>query len=224
MFRPLAFTKTFAIGGSLILALTVVPLVCYFLFRPVKWSKRTVWIIAGCLGLASVSAAHATFRWAMAGSHYSGWPMSVVVGVIVALAFVRMTRERFLSMEENLVSRGVAKVYAPTLGWILAHPKTFLIAPLTILFTGQTIWLGIGKTLAPVGWAVNLFARQPASTELKQAMYLQATNDVARPLVEFDQLRWQRVKRGDGSVHRRFLWRRQDPKQRDIVTASPATA
>ncbi len=31
MFRPLAFTKTFAIGGSVILALTVVPLVCFFL-------------------------------------------------------------------------------------------------------------------------------------------------------------------------------------------------
>ena len=33
LFRPLAFTKTFAIGASVILALTVVPLVCYYLFR-----------------------------------------------------------------------------------------------------------------------------------------------------------------------------------------------
>ena len=40
----------------LILALTVVPLACYFLFRPVKWSKRTVWMIAGALGAASVFA------------------------------------------------------------------------------------------------------------------------------------------------------------------------
>ena len=220
LFRPLAFTKTFAIGGSVILALTVVPLVCYFLFRPVQWSKRTVWMIAGVLGLASVFAAHATFIWAMAGSHYSGWPMSVVVGVIVALAFVRMTRERFLPLEENRVARGVAKVYAPTLGWILAHKKTFLIAPVTILFIGLTIWLGIGKTLAPVGWAINLFARAPASPELKQAMYLKETNDVTRPLVEFDQLRWQKVKRADGSVHRRFLWRREDPKERDTESAS----
>jgi Cu(I)/Ag(I) efflux system membrane protein CusA/SilA len=30
LFRPLAFTKTFAIGASVILALTVVPLICYF--------------------------------------------------------------------------------------------------------------------------------------------------------------------------------------------------
>src|SRR6185436_12068745 len=163
MFRPLAFTKTFAIGGSVILALTVVPLVCYFLFRTVKWSKRTVWIIAGALGLASVFVAHAVFMWAMAGGHYSGWPMSVVVGVIVALAIVRMTRERFLPLEANPVSRGIARVYTPTLHWILAHKKTYLIAPVAILFTGLTIWLGIGAMLAPVGWAINLFAREKAS-------------------------------------------------------------
>jgi multidrug efflux pump subunit AcrB len=43
MFRPLAFTKTFAIGGSVVLAITVVPLLCYFLFYPVKWNKRVAW-------------------------------------------------------------------------------------------------------------------------------------------------------------------------------------
>jgi Cu(I)/Ag(I) efflux system membrane protein CusA/SilA len=220
LFRPLAFTKTFAIGASVILALTVVPLVCYFLFRPMKWSKRTVWLIAGALGLLSIFAVHAVFAWAMSGGQYSGWPMSMVVGVIVALAFVRMTRERFLPLEANPVSRGIAGVYTPALRWILAHKKTFLIAPMIILFTGLTIWLGLGTVLAPVNWAINLFAREPVSEELKQAMSLSETNEVARPLVEFAQLRWQRVKRPDGGVHRRFLWRRQDPKERATEAAS----
>ena len=219
LFRPLAFTKTFAIGSSVILALTVVPLVCYFLFRPIRWSRRTIWIISGALGLVSIFAAHATFRWAMADSRYSGWPMSIVVGVIVALALVRMTRERFLPMEENRVSRGIARVYTPTLRWILAHKKTFLIAPVTILFTGLTIWLGIGKTLAPAGWAVNLFAHEQASPELKKAMYLHETDDVKRPLVEFDQLRRQKVKLADDSLHWRVEWRRPDPKEREAEAA-----
>ena len=219
LFRPLAFTKTFAIGGSVILALTVVPLVCLFLFRPVKWSKRTVWIIAGALGFVSVFATHAVFMWAMSGGHYSGWPMSIVVGVIVALAFVRMTRERFLPLEANPVSRGIARVYTPTLRWILANKKTYLIAPVTILIIGLTIWLGIGTVLAPVGWVINLFAREKASPELKQAMSLKATNNVARPLVEFDQVRWQKVKRADGSTHWRIEWRRPDPKERAAEVA-----
>jgi copper/silver efflux system protein len=173
LFRPLAFTKTFAIGASVILALTVVPLVCYYLFRPVKWSRRTVWSIAGALAFISVLAAHAVFMWALAGTPYSGWPMSIVVGVIVALAFVRMTRERFLPLEENPVSRGIARVYTPVLHWVLNHKKTFLVAPLTILFLGMTIWLGIGTTLKPVEWLVNLGA--PAN----------------HPRLALNQLRWR---------------------------------
>jgi Cu(I)/Ag(I) efflux system membrane protein CusA/SilA len=187
LFRPLAFTKTFAIGASVILALTVVPLVCYYLFRPVKWSHRTVWTIAGALGFVSILAAHAVFMWALTGTHYSGWPMSIVVGVIVALAFVRMTRERFLPLEENPVSRGIARVYAPLLHWILDHKKTFLIAPVTVLFLGVTIWLGIGTTLKPVEWLLNVGA------------------PVDHPRVELDQLRWQTVRRADGSTHRRLV-------------------
>ena len=149
LFQPLAFTKTFAIGASVVLALTVVPLVCYFLFQPVKWSRRTVWKIAIALGVGSVFATHTVFMWALAGSHYSGWPMSIVVGVIVALAVVRMTRERFLPLEENPVSRRIAGVYTPVLRWVLDHKKTFMIGPLIILAAGLWIWRGIGREFMP---------------------------------------------------------------------------
>ncbi len=199
LFRPLAFTKTFAIGASVILALTVVPLVCYYLFRPVKWSRRTIWIIAGALAVAAVFVTHAIFMMALAGSHYSGWPMAMVVGVIVALAFVRMTRERFLPLEENPVSRGIARVYTPVLHWILDHKKTFLIAPVTILFLGMTIWLGIGTTLKPIEWIANLGA--PAD----------------HPRVELDQLRWQTVRRADGSTHRRLVAHKQTDGGAEVV-------
>ena len=191
LFRPLAFTKTFAIGAAVILALTVVPVLCYYLFRPVKWSRRTIWIIAAGLAVAAVFATHAVFMVALAGTHYSGWPMAVVVGVIVALAFVRMTRERFLPPEANPVSRGIARVYTPALRWVLDHKKTFLLAPLTILFFGLSIWLGIGTTLKPIGWLANLGA--PAD----------------HPRIELDQLRWQTVRHADGSTGRRLFAHKQ---------------
>jgi Cu(I)/Ag(I) efflux system membrane protein CusA/SilA len=220
LFRPLAFTKTFAIAGSVILAITVVPLMCYFLFYPVKWNKRVVWTLAGILGFASALATHAVLMWTTNLGHYSGWPTSIAVGVIVGLALIRMTRERFLPLEENVVSRRVFSVYEPALRWILGHKKTFLLAPLTILFFGFTIWLGIDTTLRPVGWLINRFAREQASPELKLAMYRKPGDDVKRPLVELDQLRWQRVQRADGSTHRRVLWRRQDPKEHDAEIAA----
>ncbi|MFO1482755.1 MAG: efflux RND transporter permease subunit [Verrucomicrobiaceae bacterium] len=187
LFRPLAFTKTFAIGASVILALTVVPLACLFLFQPVKWSRRTVWRVALGLGAMSVFAAHFVFMWALEGSHYSGWPMSIAVGVIVALAVVRMLRERFLLLEENPVSRGIALVYTPMLRWVLEHKKTFLIAPVAVLYLGLTIWLGIGTMFKPLEWIANLGA--PSD----------------QPRLELDQLRWQTVRLADGSTHRRFV-------------------
>lgn len=195
LFRPLAFTKTFAIGASVMLALTVVPLACYFMFRPVKWSRRTTWGLAAGFGVLGTIATHALFMWAGTGSHYSGWPMGVVVGVIVALAFVRMTRERFLPLEKNPVARGITNVYGPTLRWILGHKKTFLALPVTILFLGVTVWLGVGTTLKPVEWLLNLGASEPR--------------------VQFAELRWQTVREQNGAIHRRLLWRKQTETQRE---------
>ena len=256
LFRPLAFTKTFAISGSVILAITVVPLMCYFLFYPVKWNKRVAWTLAGVLGAVSAFATHAVLMWTTKMGHYSGWPTSIAVGVIVALAVVRMTRERFLPLEQNAVSRNVFKVYEPVLRWTLAHKKTFLLAPLTILFLGFTIWLGVGTVLAPVEWVVNLFAREPArvahapSRAVSGALAGNAPapgaaaemNDAARagnessarapkttrearalprrPLLDLSQLRWQTVRRADGSTHRRLLWREQTDAEHESEIAA----
>lgn len=218
LFRPLAFTKTFAIGASVVLALTVVPLVCLGLFRPVKWTRRMTWSVAAGIGVLATIATHAIFMWAGATRHTSGWPMAMVVGVIVALAIIRMSRERFLPLEQNPVSRAIASVYSPTLRWVLDHKATFLIFPMVILFLGLTIWLGISRTLAPVEWLINLPARAQASPELKQAMYLRADADVKRPFLELDQLRWQKLRHPNGKNSSRILWRRQEPRERDAET------
>jgi Cu(I)/Ag(I) efflux system membrane protein CusA/SilA len=199
LFRPLAFTKTFAIGASVILALTVVPLVCYYLFKPVKWSRRTVWVGAALIGVGSVFAAHAVFMWGLEGTHYSGWPMSMVVGVIVMIALVRISRERFLPLEENPVSRVIARVYTPVLGWILDHKKTFLVIPVTILFLGLTIWLGIGVTLKPIEWIANIGAPDGV------------------PRLELGQLRWQSIQVADGSTHGRLTTSKQPPADGKVV-------
>lgn len=213
MFRPLAFTKTFAIAASVVLALTIVPLVCYHLFKPVKWSRRTSWILAAVLGILAALGTHAVLMWTADLGHYSGWPTSIAVGVIIMLSVVRMTRERFLPLEENRVSRGIARVYTPTLRWVLDHKRLFLIVPVFILFVGMTIWLGLGTTLAPVEWTINRFAREPMSQELKHEMSVPHDQPATRPLVEFDQVKWQSVRRDDGTTGSRMLWRRQDPKE-----------
>jgi Cu(I)/Ag(I) efflux system membrane protein CusA/SilA len=215
LFRPLAFTKTFAIGASVILAVTVVPFLCYLLFRPTRWKARPTLLIALGVGLLATLATHLAFMWGLSRGHGEGWLLAGAVGLIAAVAVVRMSRERFLPLDRNPVSRLVAWIYVPALSWVLDHKKTFLAVPMAILFLGLTVWLGIHWTLAPVEWAVNAFAREPASAELKRAMYLDPDAPVRRPLLELDQLRWQRLRHADGTERTRLLWRRPDPAQSD---------
>jgi Cu(I)/Ag(I) efflux system membrane protein CusA/SilA len=223
MFQPLAFTKTFAIGSSVVLAITVVPFLCYLLFRPVKWRRSTTIALAVAIGIAAMLATHAAFMWGLATGHDRGWLISAAVGVGVALCVVRMTRERFMPLEENPASRLIARLYAPSLGWVLGHKKLFLIAPLVILVTGMTVWLGLRTTLYPLQWAVNLFASGEPSAELRREMQVPPDESVTRPLLELDQLRWQRVRSAEGSERMRLLLRRPEPKEREAELAAGTT-
>ncbi|MEK7468601.1 MAG: efflux RND transporter permease subunit [Planctomycetota bacterium] len=196
LFKPLAYTKTFAIGGSVVLALTVVPLMCYFLFQPVAWTRRRVLEVAGGIGLLVAIGARWALEWGGFGGGLVGWPTSIAAGVIAGLAVVRMTRERFLPLEENVVSRGIARLYVPALRWVLAHKLAFLALPTVILFAGLTVWLGAGVTFAPLGWVANAGASSPR--------------------LELGQLRWQKVKGAGGGVRTRVLWRRQTDEEKAV--------
>jgi len=215
LFRPLAYTKTFAIGASVILAITVVPVMCYILFMPIKWGRRLVHVLATVVGIVAAVVTHAIFMWMNDGAHGHGWPMSIAVGVIVAISILRMSREKFLPLEANIVSRAVAHAYAPTLRWILEHKKLFMVAPCLILLLGMTIWLGSHRVFYPVEWAVNLLSFQKMSPELQSAMLIKEGESTRRPLLELDQVRWQTLRLADGSADRRLLLRRQDPNDRN---------
>lgn len=149
LFQPLAFTKTFAIGASVVLAITVVPVMCYLLFRPWRRDVRQAWILGGVLGLLSALAVHWIIYELYGLGHLSGWPTAIAIGVIVTFAVVRMTRERFLPLEENVVSRGIARFYVPSLRWVLNNKRVFLIAPAILLSIGIFLFRNMGREFMP---------------------------------------------------------------------------
>lgn len=69
-----------------------------------------------------------------------------------------------------------------------------------------------------VGEAIDTL--KEASSELKRLMHEPANSDMTRPLLELDQLRWQRVRDKAGSEYSRLLWRRQDPRDRNAEVAA----
>lgn len=187
LFTPLAYTKTFAIAASIVLTITIVPVICFYVFRTVSWNRRTVWLVAGMVGLAAAGITRLVLGLLGYAEGWQGVPSSLAAGAILTLAVVRMTRERFLPLEQNRVGRGIVRVYTPILEWVLIHKKIFLAIPGTILVVGLTVWLGIGFTLRPVQWLVN--------------------GVVGSRTLELDQLAWQTVCEPDGRVHGQMRWR-----------------
>ncbi len=153
LFKPLAFTKTFAISASAVLALTVVPLLAFYLLKPIAWSRRRSWILSGVAGAAMALVSGFAFRGFFLGETAGaagGWVLAGGVGIATALAFYRMTRERLLPLEVNIVSRGILRVYVPALRWVLAHKALFLSLPALLVVAGLCIWLGWARVTYPI--------------------------------------------------------------------------
>jgi Cu(I)/Ag(I) efflux system membrane protein CusA/SilA len=223
LFTPLAFTKTFAIGSSVILAITVVPFLCSLMFRPVQWRRPVTLAVAAGVGIAAMLITHTAFVWGLATHPDRGWLIAAAVGVGVALGVGRMARERFLPLEENPVSRAIARVYRPTLVWVLGHKKTFLVLPGVLLFVGLSVWLGVGWTLRPLESALNGLHRVATSPDRQSGLRAGSDVDGTRPWVEFSHLHWQRERFADGRERIRIRWRRPDPSEQAAAVAAGIT-
>ncbi len=158
LFKPLAYTKTFAISASIILALTLVPVLCSLLLSARQWSHKRSILLAIPLGIAASLVTQTVMMWGLgAASHTGGWPIAIAVGIMVAAAVYRMGRERMLPLEENLVSRVILGVSRPPLRWVLEHKISFLMIPVAIILLGMLIWLGAGPVAAPLAAVTRPF-------------------------------------------------------------------
>jgi Cu(I)/Ag(I) efflux system membrane protein CusA/SilA len=165
LFKPLAYTKTFAIAASVVLALTLVPVLSYHLLKPTHWSRRRSLLLALLVAIPAVFATHALLNWGLGSSNrWSGWPTATAVGIMVGAAVYRMGRERLLPLEDNLVSRGISAVYKPTLRWTLNHKAFFLAIPTTLVVIGFVIWLGFARVAYPLEAGLRAAGLDPTTS------------------------------------------------------------
>ena len=136
LFRPLAFTKTFALIAAIILTLTILPMLAQWLFHPkneIRLPKlsETVrkWINLISIGLLVLffSVLLAT-QWMPLGASVNGffqWFFVVVVlgGILGAL-------------------RIVIHFYESILSWCLENKALFLTIPTVLVCWGMLVWLG----------------------------------------------------------------------------------
>ncbi len=127
LFRPLAFTKTFALLSAMLLALTVIPAIASFILRPSKKDGTKV-NYAELLLLFGV-AVTLTYLW---------MPLGLEKGIFQNASFV------FLAIGGLLLGAyGFMWVYPTLLRYFLKNKKQFLCIPCGVVLFGMVVWLGI---------------------------------------------------------------------------------
>ncbi len=152
LFRPLAFTKTFALIASLIVALTIIPPLAHLLFgRKVRQNGRSIRKLV-LLPLSLIVAAIVGWllagEWAPLGLHRGQIANFLFVGLILAVVLVGF--------------RLFHLAYVPVLRWTLAHKTTFLILPSGLLVLALCIWIGFGSVFSFVPKVFGDGARETA--------------------------------------------------------------
>ncbi|MBN1816274.1 MAG: efflux RND transporter permease subunit [Sedimentisphaerales bacterium] len=140
LFKPLAYTKTFALLASVIVAITIIPPLAYTLYRRRKDVGQ------------SESRKHplsAFFDYLLIGvvlvilSRY--WrPLGPDRGLILNLIFVIILLGWIL-----LLMYVLRRFYTRILAWCLDHKILFLSIPAAVMISGVMIWRSMGKEFMP---------------------------------------------------------------------------
>ncbi|MHC4955117.1 MAG: efflux RND transporter permease subunit [Planctomycetota bacterium] len=153
LFRPLAWTKTFALAAAAIAGVLIIPVLCrLFLKDPADSGDRA----RGWLARWAPVLLALPFAWLAARANWLGLRAVPAGGLAFGAAWLaigRMSRERLRPVEENPVSRRVALHYERALRWILAHKLAFFVVPTVIFVFGILVTVG-GTLLTSPGRAI----------------------------------------------------------------------
>jgi len=152
MFRPLAFTKSFAVVAALLLALLALPTLARFLLRPrsrLADSKLRDAVLVVAVAVVGIALA-------------TNWmPLGPSRGVVVNVGFVALLLVLVLGGLHVFM-----RAYPRMLRWVVRRPGRFAVLPATVITLGLLAWLGAPRLL---GWLPNALERTRGATALFEA-------------------------------------------------------
>ncbi len=133
LFKPLAYTKTFAMAASAVLAITIIPVLMTFFIREETFDPETtrkrkvrIWIIAVLGPILLVVLA------GIAGANLPGW--SLVAAIAISLfALICLIPQKILSESQNPLSKFFIWVYRPFIHLVLKWRKTTILLAFLVL-------------------------------------------------------------------------------------------
>ena len=149
LFRPLAWSKTFALVSATLTGILLLPVLCRLWLAGPKDTRRN----------GSGSRKYAVIPGVLASGVLAVWIGSDVFQPAVlflagamagAILFAYLARERLTPIENNPISRMTLAVYEPSLRWILGHKLAFMAAPLAIVLGGCLVAFGARTVTGPL--------------------------------------------------------------------------
>ncbi|KAA6343977.1 Cation efflux system protein CusA [termite gut metagenome] len=148
LFKPLAYTKTFALISAFLLGIALLPTLTYYVFSlkiPLKRIHKIInrkvlnYVSIGLVLL--IATYYLTTEWL---------PMGTQKGLPVNLIFVMVCIAGILAILWTLVI-----YYERILRWCLANRWKFMLLPFVTVLLGIIIWLGFDKTFGFVAKGVE---------------------------------------------------------------------
>ena len=141
LFKPLAYTKTFALIASIIIALTILPAMAHLLLGKkekrlnfeIAIFKRFPWLGNGIVILMVIFIL--AFTWSPLGLEKGFFLNFLFVAFLIALIMGAIT--------------GFTKVYPKMLRWALDHKRKALSLPTFVTIFGLVVWMGVDSLF---GW------------------------------------------------------------------------
>lgn len=111
LFKPLAFTKTFAMAWAAVLAITLIPVLMTILIRPrvlpVKWGKwRTLLVTLGLMVLPAMAL------WMLPLRELEPWRWWIVIGWLILSGMI-LVPQKLIHEDRNPLSWLMQKIYHP---------------------------------------------------------------------------------------------------------------
>ena len=189
LFKPLAFTKTFAMGAAAWTAVTLIPVLMVVLIRervlPGSWSRGRRWWVSGlAVGVPAAGLAVVPL------GELEGWRWWGVGGWVVVSAVV-LWPQRLFDEERNPISRGLRAIYNPVFAVVMRWRWWAIAVALAVMVTTVYPWSRIGSEFMPPleeGDLLYMPTTDPGISVSKAAELLQQTDALIAQFPEVESV------------------------------------
>jgi copper/silver efflux system protein len=210
LFRPLAFTKTFAMAAASVLSITIIPVFMLYFVTPTLFPKRwgKLWVT---FSITLSIAIPAVLIWFLAGMEPSllPWRYSLVLLWVLVSAMLTIP-QKIIHEECSPISYVLQKLYNPMFN--LTMDCWWIVLPTAVLFMASMIWpfTRLGSEFMPPldeGDLLYMPTTDPSISVTKARQVLQQTDKLIKTFPEVTSV-YGKIGRADSAT---------DPAPLDMV-------